>query len=92
MKTRRAAVYCDCDASTITRAVAAGELRAAGKRGRSLVFERSALDEWMRGTADLEVTPIATAPSKPQSTIASRHTTPRETSLARIRLIVGGAR
>lgn len=52
-----AARYCQTSKSTLLRAVAAGEVQPAGRRGRSFVFSRTELDRWM--TQPLESPPVA---------------------------------
>jgi excisionase family DNA binding protein len=48
LPTRLACVYCSTSRRTLLRAVEAGDLVPASKRGRTLIFERADLDAWMR--------------------------------------------
>jgi excisionase family DNA binding protein len=50
LPTRLACTYCSTSRRTLLRAVDAGDLSPVSKRGRSLIFDRSDLDAWMRAT------------------------------------------
>lgn len=89
--TRRACVYTGQSRHAIGRAVRAGELCPAGKRGRSWVFRRADLDQWLcgrscgrsasdddRADGDRAVAPIV-------SIVAVRRRAPVTDSLVRIR-------
>ena len=59
-----AAAYCSVDRSTLTRAASAGELTPYGRRGRTLTWRRSELDEWLRGQPSIAIVPPMNGPVK----------------------------
>lgn len=63
MPTAIAARYCSVHPTTLTRAQAAGELRAAGRRGRTWTWRREDLDRWMTRPIASAVTPKVDAAS-----------------------------
>lgn len=54
MRTALACKYTQASRWTLQRAVACGELAAAGRQKRSLVFRREDLDRWMLGSYGAE--------------------------------------
>jgi hypothetical protein len=78
MLMRIAIAYTGRSRHTLQRAVRDGVLQAAGRNGRTLVFDRSELDRWMVGS-DL------TAPEQPPRAI-SRTQAPAASSAALDRL------
>lgn len=61
MTTALACTYTARSRWTLYRAVAAGELVAAGRRGRTFTFRKTDLDAWLLGNAGNNENPTATA-------------------------------
>jgi hypothetical protein len=80
---RVACAYTGRSRWALARAARDGALPFVGKNGRSLVFERDALDRWLVGTSD---TAVAAAPARARSTSATTD------ALTRLRTLTGGAR
>lgn len=74
-----ATAYASCSRWTIQRAVAAGKLAVAGKRGRSITFRRDDLDRWMTGSVANSESPSDPPPVR----LAS----PNADAIARLRAI-----
>jgi len=72
---------------TLTRAARLGELPVAGKNGRSLVFDREALDRWMIGGGE-----TSAAPPPPEPRVRSAGSQSTAEALARLRTLAGGTR
>ena len=82
LPTRLACTYCSTSRRTLLRAVRAGALAIAGKRGRTWIFERADLDAWMRS---MPAESPAPAPRQREREVRSASV---ETALARLRSIV----
>jgi len=65
---RLAAAYTGLTRWSLYRAMKNGELHAAGRRGRTYVFDRAELDAWLVG-ANTEPPPAPSPRPKPQRTI-----------------------
>lgn len=77
---------------TLRRAVIAGELAVAGRRGRSPVFKRCDLEAYMLGATAAPAVATKAPRASPNRKPSSASASPTASAIARLRVIAGGRR